>query len=77
METPNEARQGPKGKPVLWVLVAGLALAVVALFYFMTTSIEDPPGPGPVGPSSDAVPGNAEPTPLNPETPSQPAQPAQ
>jgi hypothetical protein len=61
-ETANETRQGPKGTPVLWVLVIGLGLAVLSLFYFMSTSVEDPPGPGPAGPTSDAVPNNAEPT---------------
>jgi hypothetical protein len=40
----------------------GLGLAVLSLFYFMTTSVDDPPGPGAAGPSSDAVPGNAEPS---------------
>jgi hypothetical protein len=43
-----------------------MGLAVLSLFYFMTTSVEDPPGPGAAGPSSDAVPGNAEPTKLDP-----------
>jgi hypothetical protein len=50
----------------LWVLASGLGLAVVAFIYFMSTSIDNPPGPGPAGPSSDAVPGNAEPTKLDP-----------
>jgi len=62
IETANETRQGPKGTPVLWVLVIGLGLAVLALFYFMSTSMENPPGPGAVGPTSDSIPGNAEPT---------------
>jgi hypothetical protein len=46
----------------LWVLAFGMGLAVLALFYFMTTSVDDPPGPGAAGPTSDAVPGNAEPS---------------
>ena len=62
IETANETRQGPKGTPVLWVLLVGLSLAVLALFYFMSTSVDDPPGPGSAGPTSDAVPGNAEPS---------------
>jgi hypothetical protein len=45
----------------------GLGLAVLAMVYFMSTSVDDPPGPGAAGPSSDAVPGNAEPTPVNPK----------
>lgn len=61
-ETANEARQGPKGRPVLWVLVGGLVLCVIALIYLMSTGIDDPPGPGAAGPTSDAVPGNAEPS---------------
>ena len=62
METARETRQGPKGTPVLWVLVGGLTLAVLALLFFMSTSVENPPGPGPAGPTSDAVPNNAEPS---------------
>ena len=65
VETANETRQGPKGTPVLWVLGGGLALAVAALIYLMTTSVDDPPGPGAVGPTSDSVPGNAEPSRLD------------
>jgi hypothetical protein len=65
VETANETRQGPKGAPVLWVLLVGLGLAVLAFFYFMTTSVENPPGPGPAGPTSDAVPNNAEPSRLD------------
>lgn len=61
-ETANEARQGPKGAPALWVLGTSLALAVVAFIYIMSTSMEDPPGLGAVGPTSDAIPNNAEPT---------------
>jgi hypothetical protein len=56
--------------PVLWVLGGGLALALVAFLYFMTTSVENPPpdvGIGAPTPSTDAVPNNAEPTPANPK----------
>src|ERR1700754_5172393 len=67
VETANETRQGPKGTPVLWVLAAGLGLALLAFAYLNTTSGANPPGPGPAGPSSDAVPGNAQPTPTNPK----------
>jgi len=31
--TPDTARQGPRGTPVLWVLVAGLILAGIAWFF--------------------------------------------
>lgn len=65
VETANEARQGPKGTPVLWVLVVGLGLAVLSLIYFVSTSVDDPPGPGPAGPTSDQVPNNAEPSRLD------------
>jgi hypothetical protein len=65
VETANEARQGPKGTPVLWVLVIGLGLAVLSLIYFVSTSVEDPPGPGAAGPTSDQVPNNAEPSRLD------------
>jgi hypothetical protein len=41
-----------------------MSLAVLSLFYFMTTSVDNPPGPDAAGPSSDAVPNNAEPTAL-------------
>jgi hypothetical protein len=64
-ETANETRQGPKGTPVLKVLIAGLVLAGLAFIYLMTTSVENPPGPGPAGPTSDAVPNNAEPSRLD------------
>jgi len=71
VETANEARQGPKGLPVLWVLGGGLVLAVVAFLYFMTTSVENPPPDlgvtAPAIPSTEAVPNNAEPTPVNPK----------
>ena len=72
-ETANEVRQGPKGTPVLKVLIGGLILAALAFFYLMTTSMDDPPGPGPAGPTSDAVPGNAEPS----RTDAPPANPSQ
>ena len=61
VETATEVRQGPKGKPVLRVLIRGLILGVLALFYFMTTSVENPPVPG-----TDAVapqPQSSEPPP--------------
>ena len=72
-EEANEVRQGPKGTPVLWVLIGGLLLCGIALLYLMSTGIGDPPGPGPAGPTSDAVPGNAEPSrldapPANPDS---------
>jgi len=71
VETAEEARQGPKGKPVLWVLVGGLALAVIALLYFVSTGVDEPPPAigvqdQPVGPSSDTVPQNTEPGQLDP-----------
>ena len=76
VETANETRQGPKGRPVLWVLVAGLALAVIALFAFMSTAVDEPPpsiGVTPEqSPSVDSTPGNVEPTPANPEAPARP-----
>ncbi|BCJ89574.1 hypothetical protein IZ6_03090 [Terrihabitans soli] len=56
VETANETRQGPKGTPVLWVLIVGLSLAVLSLFYFMSTSVEDPPGPGTGVPATEAAP---------------------
>jgi hypothetical protein len=39
-----------------------MTLAVLSLIYFVSTSIEDPPGPGAAGPSSVQVPNNAEPS---------------
>lgn len=71
VETANEVRQGPKGTPVLWVLIAGLVLMGLAWFYFMSTGVEDPPPSigvqeEPVGPSTDTVPGNTEPGQLDP-----------
>jgi hypothetical protein len=61
-ETADEVRQGPMGVPVLWVLIGGLVLCGIVLLYLMSTSIDDPPGPGAAGPTSDAIPGNAEPS---------------
>jgi hypothetical protein len=61
IETANEVRQGPKGKPMLYVLLVGLGLALLALLYFTSTSVEDPPGPG-----TDSVPGSSEPAPTAP-----------
>jgi len=62
----TQARQGARGTPVLWVLGGGLALAIIAMMFFMSTSVDNPPPapiePAPVGPTSDAVPNNAEPT---------------
>ena len=55
VETAHEVRQGPKGKPVLRVLIGGLVLGALALLYFMTTSVENPPGPG-----TDSVPAQQE-----------------
>ncbi|WP_229729492.1 hypothetical protein [Agaricicola taiwanensis] len=42
--TPTEARQGNKGKPVLYVLIAGLILMGIALFYLVGgTDVQNPP----------------------------------
>jgi hypothetical protein len=42
--TPTEARQGNKGKPVLYVLIAALALAVIAMFVLVGgTDVQNPP----------------------------------
>jgi hypothetical protein len=53
------------------VLGGGLVLALVAFLYFMTTSVENPPPDigvtAPATPSTDAVPNNAQPTPVNPK----------
>jgi hypothetical protein len=42
-----------------------MSLAVLSLFYFMSTSVDDPPGPNAAGPTSDSVPNNAEPSRLD------------
>ena len=77
-ETAAEARQGPMGRPVAWVLGASLVLMVLAFFYFMSTDIENPPPSLGVTegqtPSTDAVPNNAEPERLNAPPPSNPQQ---
>ncbi|MGQ4275043.1 hypothetical protein [Terrihabitans sp. B22-R8] len=69
VKTPTDARQGARGLPVLWVLIGGLALAILALLYFVSTGVENPPpnpvAEQPVGPSSDTTPGNAEPSRLD------------
>lgn len=42
--TPTEARQGKLGKPVLYVLIVGLALAIIAMFVFLGgTDVKNPP----------------------------------
>lgn len=64
IETANEVRQGPKGKPILYVLLVGLGFALLALLYFTSTSVENPPGPG-----TDSVPGASEPAPAAPPPP--------
>lgn len=78
-KTPTEARQGSRGLPTLWVLIGGLALAILALLYFVSTDVENPP-PSPtqensVGPSTDGT-NNAEPSRLD-EPPAAGAPPAQ
>ena len=69
IKTTTEARQGSRGLPTLWVLIGGLALAILALLYFVSTDVENPP-PSPtdntsVGPSSDGTRNNAEPSRLD------------
>ncbi|MDX6806787.1 hypothetical protein [Terrihabitans rhizophilus] len=69
VKNPTQARQGSRGRPVLYVLGGGLALAILALLYFVSTSVDDPP-PNPaaeqsVGPTTDAAPNNAEPSRLD------------
>ena len=69
VKTPTEARQGARGLPTLWVLIGGLALAILAMLYFLSTSVDSPP-PSPteqnaVGPSSDGANNNAEPSRLD------------
>lgn len=40
----TEARQGSRGTPMLYVLVGGMALVVVAfMFIYLTSSVDDPP----------------------------------
>jgi hypothetical protein len=65
VKSATAARQGAKGTNVLLVLLGGLALAVLALLYFVNTEIERPPAASvnsPNTPSTDAVPNNAEPS---------------
>jgi hypothetical protein len=61
----TEARQGARGRPVLWVLLVGIGLMVIALLYFMSTDVSDPPpnpvAEEPVGPSSGGA-GTPEPS---------------
>lgn len=56
VETAKEARQGPLGRPILWVLIGGLALAAV---YFIGTMIwsgsEDLPPPNQIQDEPAAV----------------------
>ncbi len=76
IETAQEVRQGPKGRRVLWVLIAGLILAVIALAFFMMTNVENPPpsiGVTPdQGQGSVSTPATTEPAPADPATPVQP-----
>lgn len=77
-ETANEARQGPKGRRVAWVLAGGLVLAVLGLIYFLSTDIENPPPslgvtPGET-PSTDSVPNNTAPSRLDAPPPTNPQQ---
>lgn len=76
VKNPTQARQGSRGRPMLYVLGGGLALAILALLYFVSTSVEDPPpspvAEQPVGPSTDGNAGTAEPSRLDaPPTQSQ------
>jgi hypothetical protein len=42
--TPTEARQGKKGWPVLYVLIGGLALAIIAMVVLVGgTDVKNPP----------------------------------
>lgn len=56
---PNEARQGKKGTPVLIVLIAGLALAVIAFigmgFFGASQPDENIGGPGDAGISTESA----------------------
>ena len=65
VKSATAARQGAKGTNVLLVLLGGLALAVLALLYFVNTDVEQPPAASvesPNTPSTDATPNNAEPS---------------
>ncbi|MGD9740769.1 MAG: hypothetical protein AB7O56_01865 [Bauldia sp.] len=73
VETGREARQGPLGRPILYVLIGGLILAAI---YLIATQIwsnsETLPPAGQIedaAPAVDVVPPAAEPAPVVPVTP--------
>ena len=77
IETETEARQGEKGKPVLYVLVAAIVLAVVAGAGMLTWQGENAPADRPSR-SQDAARENTTGSigPANREQPSNPTNPA-
>lgn len=77
-ETARESRQGPLGRPVLYVLVGGLALAAVYLIGTMIWSnTEDLPPPGQIQEQpAETVPPAIDLTPADPLANPAPANPA-
>lgn len=74
VETGREARQGPLGRPILYVLIGGLVLAAIYLIATQIWSNTEPlPPAGQIEdaapPAAEAVPPAAEPAPVTPVTP--------